>query len=88
MPTAFVATWGSGKPVVGFLAEFDALPNLSQKSGELTKTDIIPGGPGQVVATTFSGPPVAQQPSQPRWRWKNTGSREPSRSLALLLKRR
>jgi len=42
-----VATWGSGKPVIGFLAEFDALPNLSQKSGELTKTHIIPGGPGQ-----------------------------------------
>src|SRR4030042_3140117 len=39
MATAFVATWGSGKPVIGFLAEFDALPNLSQKSGVLTKTD-------------------------------------------------
>jgi aminobenzoyl-glutamate utilization protein B len=47
MPTAFVATWGSGKPVIGFLAEFDALPNLSQKSAEMTKTEIIPGGPGQ-----------------------------------------
>ncbi|OGP93340.1 MAG: hypothetical protein A2156_13350 [Deltaproteobacteria bacterium RBG_16_48_10] len=47
MPTAFVATWGSGKPVIGFLAEFDALPNLSQESGELTKTEIVPGGPGQ-----------------------------------------
>ena len=47
MPTAFVATWGSGKPVIGFLAEFDALPNLSQKSGELTKAEIVPGGPGQ-----------------------------------------
>jgi len=30
MPTAFVATYGSGKPVVGILAEFDALPGLSQ----------------------------------------------------------
>src|SRR4030067_1507225 len=47
MPTAFVATWGSGKPVIGFLAEFDALPNLSQESGELTKTESVPGGPGQ-----------------------------------------
>lgn len=35
MPTAFVATWGSGKPVIGFLAEFDALPNLSQVKGSL-----------------------------------------------------
>ena len=30
MPTAFVASYGSGKPVVAFLAEFDALPGLSQ----------------------------------------------------------
>jgi aminobenzoyl-glutamate utilization protein B len=30
LPTAFVATYGSGKPVIGVLAEFDALPGLSQ----------------------------------------------------------
>jgi aminobenzoyl-glutamate utilization protein B len=30
MPTAFVATWGSGKPVIGLMGEFDALPGLSQ----------------------------------------------------------
>ncbi|MBA4020038.1 MAG: amidohydrolase [Pirellula sp.] len=30
MPTAFVAEFGSGKPVVGLLAEYDALPGLSQ----------------------------------------------------------
>ena len=30
LPTAFVATYGSGKPVIGILAEFDALPGLSQ----------------------------------------------------------
>jgi aminobenzoyl-glutamate utilization protein B len=46
MPTSFVATWGSGKPVIGFLAEFDALPNLSQKKGSVTKAEIVPGGPG------------------------------------------
>ena len=46
MPTAFVATWGSGKPVIGFLAEFDALPGLSQEPGVATKKPIIPGGPG------------------------------------------
>lgn len=28
MPTAFVASFGSGKPVIGVLAEFDALPNI------------------------------------------------------------
>ena len=30
IPTAFVATYGSGTPVIGILAEFDALPGLSQ----------------------------------------------------------
>jgi len=30
MPTAFVATAGSGKPVIGILGEFDALPGISQ----------------------------------------------------------
>lgn len=31
IPTAFVATYGSGQPVIAILAEFDALPGLSQK---------------------------------------------------------
>ena len=30
MPTAFVASYGSGEPVIGILAEFDALPGFSQ----------------------------------------------------------
>ncbi|MBQ9942081.1 MAG: amidohydrolase [Christensenellaceae bacterium] len=30
MDTAFKATWGSGKPVLGYLAEYDALPGLGQ----------------------------------------------------------
>jgi len=31
MPTAFIATYGSGKPIIGVLGEYDALPGLSQK---------------------------------------------------------
>jgi aminobenzoyl-glutamate utilization protein B len=31
IPTAFVATFGSGRPVVGIVGEFDALPGLSQE---------------------------------------------------------
>ena len=31
MPTAFVAEYGSGRPVIGILAEYDALPELSQQ---------------------------------------------------------
>ena len=30
IPTAFVATWGNGRPIVGLLAEFDALPGTTQ----------------------------------------------------------
>jgi aminobenzoyl-glutamate utilization protein B len=33
MPTAFVAEYGSGKPIIGILAEYDALPELSQQIG-------------------------------------------------------
>src|SRR5690349_20329062 len=32
MPTAFVAEYGSGKPIIGILAEYDALPGLSQEA--------------------------------------------------------
>jgi len=32
IPTAFVATFGEGKPVIGILAEYDALPGLSQEA--------------------------------------------------------
>jgi len=47
MPTAFVASAGSGAPVVGILAEYDALPGLSQKAGEASKSPRVAGGPGQ-----------------------------------------
>ena len=40
METAFIASWGSGNPVIGFLGEYDALPNLSQES------PIAKGAPG------------------------------------------
>jgi len=39
MPTAFVATYGSGSPVIGILAEYDALPGISQDNSP-TKTPI------------------------------------------------
>lgn len=45
IPTAFVATYGSGKPVIGILGEFDALPGLSQKANP-TKDPVTVGDPG------------------------------------------
>ncbi len=45
IPTAFTATYGSGKPVISVLGEFDALPGLSQKT-EPSKNPINNGAPG------------------------------------------
>lgn len=39
IPTAFVASFGTGKPVIGILAEFDALPGLSQEAVPEKKAD-------------------------------------------------
>ncbi len=45
MPTAFVATYGSGKPVISVLGEFDALPGISQKA-QPTKDPLDEGAAG------------------------------------------
>ncbi|HHC80746.1 MAG TPA: amidohydrolase [Flavobacteriia bacterium] len=45
IPTAFVATYGSGKPVISVLGEFDALPGLSQQATP-TKNPTTEGAPG------------------------------------------
>ncbi len=45
LPTAFVASYGSGKPIIGILAEYDALPGLSQDNKPYKKVR-IEGGAG------------------------------------------
>ena len=45
MPTAFIAEFGSGKPVIGILGEFDALPGISQKA-QPTKEALLKGAAG------------------------------------------
>ena len=45
IPTAFVATFGSGQPVIGIVGEYDALPNLSQENSPVQR-QIVPQGPG------------------------------------------
>ena len=45
MPTAFVASYGSGKPVIGIIGEYDALPGLSQKPIP-KKEPLVQGAPG------------------------------------------
>ena len=44
--TAFMGTYGHGKPVIGFLGEFDALSGLSQTAGIAEKCPLVPGGNG------------------------------------------
>ncbi|MFC1556590.1 amidohydrolase [candidate division KSB1 bacterium] len=43
MPTAFIASYGSGEPIMGFLAEYDALPGLSQKKLPYKEPLVIDG---------------------------------------------
>jgi aminobenzoyl-glutamate utilization protein B len=45
MPTAFIAEYGSGKPMIGIMGEFDALPGISQKA-QPTKEALNPGAAG------------------------------------------
>lgn len=44
--TAFTGTFGSGKPIIGILAEFDALTGLSQESESLVRKELVKGGSG------------------------------------------
>ena len=46
MPNAFRAQYGSGKPVIAYLGEFDALSSLSQQAGCAVKSPVTPGAPG------------------------------------------
>ena len=54
MPTAFVASYGSGKPVIGILAEYDALPGMSQKV-ESVRAPLKPGQPGHACGHSGLG---------------------------------
>lgn len=46
IPTAFVASYGSGKPVIAFLGEYDALPGLSQEGGCPVQKELEAGAYG------------------------------------------
>ena len=45
MPTAFVASFGTGRPIIGVLGEYDALPGLSQQASP-DKEPLVEGAPG------------------------------------------
>jgi aminobenzoyl-glutamate utilization protein B len=63
MPTAITAEWGSGKPVIGLMGEYDALPGISNKA--VPRQDpLVPGGMGHgcghnIHGTTAMGAAIA-----------------------------
>jgi aminobenzoyl-glutamate utilization protein B len=46
IPTAWMATWGSGKPVIAIGSDIDAIPQASQKPGVAYHAPMIEGAPG------------------------------------------
>src|SRR5271170_1111847 len=46
VPTAWVATYGSGKPVIAFITDIDCIPRASQKPGVAYHDPIVEGAPG------------------------------------------
>ena len=46
MPTAWIAKWGSGKPVIAIGSDVDCIPKASQKPGVAYKDPIVEGAPG------------------------------------------
>jgi len=57
-PTAFVASYGSGAPVIGILGEFDALPGLSQASSP-ERSPVVDGAPGHGCGHNLLGSAAA-----------------------------
>ncbi|MBQ4424260.1 MAG: amidohydrolase [Lachnospiraceae bacterium] len=54
IPTAFTARYGSGRPVIGILAEYDALPGFSQKTVTHEEPE-VPGGAGHACGHNLMG---------------------------------
>jgi aminobenzoyl-glutamate utilization protein B len=46
IPTAFMASWGSGKPVIALGSDIDGIPQASQKPGVAYRDPLVDGAPG------------------------------------------
>jgi aminobenzoyl-glutamate utilization protein B len=46
IPTSFMATWGSGKPVIALGSDIDGIPQSSQKPGVAYRDPLVAGAPG------------------------------------------
>lgn len=56
LPTAFVASWGTGGPTVGINVEYDCLPGMSQRKDKSSKCPVKEGSPGQGCGHNVLGP--------------------------------
>ncbi len=74
IPTAFVATYGSGKPVIAILGEFDALPGLSQ-AAEPVKRPLLEGGAGHACGHHLFGTASAATAVAVKEWMESTGAR-------------
>lgn len=71
IPTAFVAEYGSGKPVIGIMAEFDALPGVSQQAVPF-RQPVVEGGAGHACGHhLFGAASVAAGISVMEWMKEN-----------------
>lgn len=69
--TAFIAEWGSGKPVIGFLAEYDALPGLGQEPVAEYEPS---GGPGHGCGHNLLGTACAGAACALKEQMENSGT--------------
>jgi len=58
MPTAFTATYGKGRPVIGMVGEYDAVPAVSQKPVP-RREPLVPGAPGHGCGHNICGTSAA-----------------------------
>ena len=58
MPTAYMATYGSGSPKIGLMSEYDGVPGASQKPAALVHDPVVPGAPGHGEGHNTNQPPL------------------------------
>ena len=58
MPTAYRASYGSGSPVIGLMADFDCVPGASQKPGVVRHEPVVEGAPGHGEGHNTNPPTV------------------------------
>lgn len=71
IPTAFVAEYGTGKPVIGIMAEFDALPGVSQKAVPFRDPVVVDGAGHACGHHLFGAASVASGIAVMEWMKEN-----------------